>query len=167
MTVQEKMEQLEAVKADIKQALIDKDIDMTDVPFTDYAGKIAESGKTYLFKDGIASNLLKIDSGWTIKDNILVKTVSNTQYVRGFDASLTGKTISAKVLKTSADSTFVIGYTNSSSSTSAIGALTLDFSSNLNINEQIIAGISIPSSITGQFLIGAGGGANISKIYEI
>ena len=40
MTVQEKMAQLQAVKADIKQALIDKGVDMTDVPFTEYAGKI-------------------------------------------------------------------------------------------------------------------------------
>lgn len=42
MTVQEKMAQLQAVKADIKQALIDKGIDMTDVSFAEYASKITE-----------------------------------------------------------------------------------------------------------------------------
>lgn len=40
MTVQEKMAWLQAVKVDIKQALIDKGVDMTDVPFTEYAEKI-------------------------------------------------------------------------------------------------------------------------------
>lgn len=47
MTVQEKMAQLEAVKADIKQALIDKGVDMTGVPFAGYAEKLTEmSGLT-------------------------------------------------------------------------------------------------------------------------
>jgi hypothetical protein len=47
MTVQEKMAQLQAVKADIKQALIDKGVDMTDVLFTEYAEKLTEmSGLT-------------------------------------------------------------------------------------------------------------------------
>lgn len=45
MSVQEKMAQLEAVKADIKQALIDGGADMTDIPFTEYAGKISKVGK--------------------------------------------------------------------------------------------------------------------------
>ncbi|WP_373116392.1 LamG-like jellyroll fold domain-containing protein [Holdemania massiliensis] len=42
MAVQEKMAQLEAVKADIKQALIDKGVDMTGVTFTQYGTKITE-----------------------------------------------------------------------------------------------------------------------------
>lgn len=41
MTVQEKMAQLQAVKSDIKQALIAKGVDMDGVPFTEYAGKIS------------------------------------------------------------------------------------------------------------------------------
>ena len=40
MTVQEKMAQLQAVKSDIKQALIAKGVDMDGVQFTEYAGKI-------------------------------------------------------------------------------------------------------------------------------
>ena len=41
MTVQEKMAQLQAVKSDIKQALIAKGVDMDGVQFTEYAGKIS------------------------------------------------------------------------------------------------------------------------------
>ena len=40
MTVQEKMAQLQAVKDDIRQALINKGVDMENVTFTEYAGKI-------------------------------------------------------------------------------------------------------------------------------
>ena len=42
MAVQEKMAQLQTVKSDIKQALIDKGVDMSGIPFTGYAGKIEE-----------------------------------------------------------------------------------------------------------------------------
>lgn len=44
MTVQDKMTQLNTVKADMKQALIDKGVDMADIPFTEYASKISEMG---------------------------------------------------------------------------------------------------------------------------
>lgn len=75
MTVQEKMAQLEAVKADIKQALIDKGIDMTGVPFTGYAEKIAgiKTGveRTYLFKDGELTSGIALDSGLNITNNII------------------------------------------------------------------------------------------------
>lgn len=43
MTVQEKMAQLQAVKSDIKQALIAKGVDMDAVPFTEYAGKVSDA----------------------------------------------------------------------------------------------------------------------------
>ena len=47
MTVQDKMTQLQAVKADIKQALINKGVDMAGIPFTEYAEKLTEmSGLT-------------------------------------------------------------------------------------------------------------------------
>lgn len=44
MTVQDKMTQLVQCKQDIRQALIDGGVDMTDVPFTEYASKISEMG---------------------------------------------------------------------------------------------------------------------------
>lgn len=40
MAIADQLTQLSQVKADIKQALIDKGVDMTDVPFTGYAEKI-------------------------------------------------------------------------------------------------------------------------------
>ena len=57
------MAQLSQVKADIKQALINKGVDMTGVPFTGYAEKVGESGKTYLYKDG--DQCTSITGGWT------------------------------------------------------------------------------------------------------
>lgn len=41
MAIADQLTQLSQVKADIKQALIDKGVDMADVPFTQYAEKIA------------------------------------------------------------------------------------------------------------------------------
>ena len=63
-TVEEKITELQGVKNDIKQALINAGVDMTGVPFTGYAGKIAEGGKTYLYKDG--DQCTNITGGWTI-----------------------------------------------------------------------------------------------------
>ena len=48
---------VEAVKQDIKQAFIDNGVDMTDVPFTDYAGKISEVSPT-LSGDAAEANVL-------------------------------------------------------------------------------------------------------------
>ena len=45
MTVQDKMMQLVQCKQDIKQALIDGGVDMTGIPFTEYAGKVSKIGK--------------------------------------------------------------------------------------------------------------------------
>lgn len=42
MGISEKMKQLNSIKADIKQALIDKGVDMAEVPFTEYVSKISE-----------------------------------------------------------------------------------------------------------------------------
>ena len=39
------LSQVEQVKQEIKQALIGKEIDMTDVPFTEYPSKVEEIGK--------------------------------------------------------------------------------------------------------------------------
>lgn len=53
MTVQEKIAQLQAVKSDIKQALITKGVYMDGVPFTEYAGKIGNLGKSLdIFNNG-------------------------------------------------------------------------------------------------------------------
>lgn len=41
MAISDQLTQLSQVKTDIKQALIDKGVGMADVPFTEYAGKIA------------------------------------------------------------------------------------------------------------------------------
>ena len=43
-SVQEKINELQNVKADIKQALVDNGVDMTGVPFTGFADKIVEIG---------------------------------------------------------------------------------------------------------------------------
>ena len=41
MSIADQLTQLNQVKSGIKQALIDKGVDMADVPFTRYAEKIA------------------------------------------------------------------------------------------------------------------------------
>ena len=73
MSVQDKMTQLQAVKADIKQALIDKGVDMTNIPFTGYAEKITEmkGDKIYLYKDGILEPSIPLGSGLSIKNNVI------------------------------------------------------------------------------------------------
>ena len=85
MTVQEKMAQLQAVKADIKQALINKGIDMAGVPFTEYAGKIGNLGKSLdIFNNGQhclpAPQVLENETKTTIgiADNKLNIRVVNT-----------------------------------------------------------------------------------------
>ena len=72
MAIADQLTQLNQVKSDIKQALIDKDVDMTDVPFTEYARKIAESGKTYLFKDGVLAPGYSLPSGLYVSNNRIV-----------------------------------------------------------------------------------------------
>ena len=42
MSVQAKMAQLQTVKSDIKQALVNKGVDMSGIPFTKYAEKVEE-----------------------------------------------------------------------------------------------------------------------------
>jgi hypothetical protein len=44
-TVNELLTELNGVKNDIKNALIDKGVDMTGVPFTEYAEKVADAGE--------------------------------------------------------------------------------------------------------------------------
>lgn len=75
MAIADQLTQLNQVKSDIKQALIGKDIDMTDVPFTGYAEKIAgiKTGveRTYLFKDGELTSGIALGSGLNITNNII------------------------------------------------------------------------------------------------
>lgn len=60
-TVNELLTELTGVKNDIKNALIDKGVDMTGVPFTEYAEKV--SG-TYVYNKGIwNSSIVKQQSG--------------------------------------------------------------------------------------------------------
>lgn len=76
-TVNELIEQLNAVKAGIKQGLIDKGVDMTGVPFTEYSSKIeeiidfTEDERTYLFKDGELTSGIALGSGLNITNNII------------------------------------------------------------------------------------------------
>lgn len=72
MAIADQLTQLSQVKADIKQALIAKGVDMDGVPFTEYAGKITESGKMYLFKDGVLAPGYSLPSGLYILNNRIV-----------------------------------------------------------------------------------------------
>ena len=76
MAIADQLTQLNQVKSDIKQALIGKDIDMTDVPFTGYAEKIAgiKTGveRTYLFKAGVLAPGYSLPSGLYILNNRIV-----------------------------------------------------------------------------------------------
>ena len=97
MTVQEKMAQLQAVKSDIKQALIAKGVDMDGVPFTEYAGKIGESGKTYLFKDGVLAPGYSLPSGLYVSNNrIVAKNAGSTLWEINKPIG-SGKTVMIKV----------------------------------------------------------------------
>lgn len=52
MSVADKLLAVNQVKNDIKNAIEDKGVDMTDVPFTEYADKVAEiSGVVELTQD--------------------------------------------------------------------------------------------------------------------
>ena len=79
-TVQEKINELQNVKADIKQALVNKGVDMTGVPFTGYAGKVGESGsdKFYILKNGIFT----IDNDFKIADNHAASITKNAGNIR-------------------------------------------------------------------------------------
>lgn len=44
MAIADQLTQLNQIKLDIKQALINKGVDMTGIPFTEYAGKISIAG---------------------------------------------------------------------------------------------------------------------------
>ena len=90
MAIADQLTQLNQVKSDIKQALIGKDIDMTDVPFTGYAEKIAgiKTGveRTYLFKDGVLHPSITLGAGLNIKNNLIyTNAAGGTDWIFNYD----------------------------------------------------------------------------------
>ena len=60
MSIADQLTQLNQVKSGIKQALIDKGVDMADVPFTQYAEKIMINGKAKMI---FATSSIDANSG--------------------------------------------------------------------------------------------------------
>lgn len=85
MGISEKMKQLNSIKTDIKQALIDKGVDMANVPFTEYSSKMSGFNiKNYIYKDGVwDTNYPKLTSGTVDFNDTNIKMNADSRLVFG------------------------------------------------------------------------------------
>lgn len=82
MAIADKLAQLNNVKLAIKNALINKGIDMTGVPFTDYASKVND--KNYIYKNG--DEYTNLTGGWKVgvtEGSSTAKKDTTSLYVSG------------------------------------------------------------------------------------
>lgn len=94
MAIADKLTQLNNVKLAIKQALINKEVDMTGVPFTEYASKIDElSDVIDIYKYGTenASYPLTLSNATKKSNNISID--GNSGYVKFNVTNLRGYTL--------------------------------------------------------------------------